>query len=343
MNRISITGTGAVSPAGWGVEPFMQALGDGRTPEPEILCRSHAGIEVETPVLRVPKPADRSVIPKHPRLRRASPLARYLAAAAAEALGAARREQIAAGELRLGIICVLVNGCVNYSNRFYGEVLDDPSLASPILFPETVFNAPSSHLSALFGATGPNDTLIGDASAFFPALELAADWLGRGDVDACLVVGGEETDWLSAEALRLHSRRFLPSEGAGALLLEAGTGAGAVELAAVPDPVSVRSVGGEAEALRELRDALGVEDDGATLLVDGRCGVPRRDRHENEAWSGWRGLRYSPLMRLGEAMGASAPWQALAAVEAVRRGAARRSVAVYSGSRAAGMLVSQSP
>jgi len=343
MKRIVVAGTGAVSPAGWGVEPFMQSLGDGRAPEPEILSRTHAGIEVETPVLRVPKPADRSVIPKHPRLRRASPLARYLAAAAVEALGAARREKVTAGELRLGIVCVLTTGCVNYSNRFYGEVLADPALASPILFPETVFNAPSSHLSALFGATGPNDTLIGDGAAFFPALELAAEWLDRGEVDACLVIGGEETDWLSAEALRLHSRRFLPSEGAGAVLLEFEAGAGAPELVAVPDPVQVRGTGGKTGAMRELRDALGVEDDGATLLVDGRTGVPRQDRPGDEAWAGWRGPRWSPAMRFGESMGAAAAWQTLAAVEAVRRGAARRAVAVYSGSRAAGMLVSQLP
>jgi 3-oxoacyl-(acyl-carrier-protein) synthase len=142
---------------------------------------------VSTPVLRVP--AEGATTPKFARLRRTSPISKLAAAAAVEALGEERLAAIAAGTLRVGVIFTLTNGCVNYSNRFFAEALADPAMASPILFPETVFNAPSSHLSAMIGSVSPNDTLIGDSSGFFTGIDLAVEWIERGDVDGCLVGG----------------------------------------------------------------------------------------------------------------------------------------------------------
>ena len=194
MSRISITGTGAVSSAGWGVEALMVALERGVRPEASSLSRERKnGDLVVTPVLKAP--AAPPTLPKSPRLRRVSPISKFSVAAAIEALGEDRIAKVAAGELRLGVICTLLNGCVNYSNRFFGEVLADPSVASPILFPETVFNAPSSHLSALFGSTAPNDTLLGDGAEIFTGLEIATEWLLRGDCDCVLVVAAEAVSY----------------------------------------------------------------------------------------------------------------------------------------------------
>ena len=151
--QISITGTGAVSPAGWGVAALMTALTSGEKIATSMLERSVGETTFQTPVLRVP--AEGATTPKFARLRRTSPISKFAAAAVAEALGDARLAEITAGRLRVGVIFTLTNGCVNYSNRFFGEALADPAFASPILFPETVFNAPSSHLSALIGNTMP--------------------------------------------------------------------------------------------------------------------------------------------------------------------------------------------
>ena len=190
---IRITGTGAVSSAGWGVPALMAALDSGVRPDLSELIRERKdGPPVVTPVLRVP--AAPPTLPRSPRLRRVSPISKFAVAAAAEALGPERAARVAAGELRLGVVCSLFNGCVNYSNRFFGEVLADPAVASPILFPETVFNAPSSHLSALFNSTAPNDTILGDGAEIFTALEIAIEWLLRGDCDGVLVVAPEELD-----------------------------------------------------------------------------------------------------------------------------------------------------
>lgn len=214
---IGITGVGAVSHAGWGADCLISAVTANRVSQPSALVRTRSAGSVETPVLRVPQNASPSA---SPRLRRASPISKFAAAAALEALGEKRLSAIREGNLRCGVIFTLTNGCVNYTNRFFAEVLDDPSLASPILFPETVFNAPSSHISSLIGSTAPNDTLIGDANCFDQAVAQARDWIARGEVDACLVLTAEEIDWLSAEAVPLYRSSFAAGEGAAALLLE---------------------------------------------------------------------------------------------------------------------------
>ncbi len=333
--NLAITGTGAVTPAGWGVEAMMSALSSGQTIAPTLLERAIGGKKITTPVLRVPM--DGATTPKHPRLRRTSPISKFAAAAAMEALGENRLAMIAGG-LRVGVIFTLTNGCVNYSNRFFGEVLADPTVASPILFPETVFNAPSSHLSAMIGSTSPNDSLIGDGSGFLTGIDLAAEWIERGDVDGCLVVASEEIDWLSAEGLCLYSRSYLPSEGSGAIYLEATEGPAMIHH--LPDPVSYNACG-KSTAARRFREILAPQDHGATLLVDGLTGIHRFDAPEAAAWSDWRGPRWSPKKNLGESMGAAAAFQVIAAVEALKSGAFQQAVvsSVGANQQAAGMLL----
>ena len=261
------------------------------------------------------------------------------AAATMEALGESRLAQIRDDGLRVGVILTLTNGCVNYSNRFFGEVLSDPSLASPILFPETVFNAPSSHLSAMIGSNSPNDSLIGDSTGFLTGIDLAAEWIERGDVDACLVVAAEEIDWLSAEGLCLYSRGFLPSEGAAAVYVEAGDTP--VVIGHLPDPVPYNFLDRPAAVL-EMRKRLAVTDDGSTLLIDGQSGIERFDRPEIKAWQDWSGPRWSPKSVLGESMGTSGAFQVVAAVEALKSGAFPRVVISCAGAnqQASGMLLS---
>ncbi len=217
-SHFTVAGLGAVSPAGWDVSALRRAvLEDQSLP---IRDGRREGSRIATRTRPVPRPAARLPFLRHARLRRCSSITRFCVAAALQTLDQARRDAIRDGRYRLGILFVFMNGCVNYSNRFFGEVLADPGLASPILFPETVFNAPASHLAAMLGSTGPSTTLIGDSAHYLAGLEQAMEWLLDDRVDGALVVGGEELDWLSSETATLFSRRAITSEGAGALLLE---------------------------------------------------------------------------------------------------------------------------
>src|SRR6185436_6659465 len=220
MNRLFVHGSGAVSPAGWGVSALLRTLeetdpstGSGRAPIP-VQHLERPGRKQPLRVRRVPVPDPRPASFGHARLRRASPISQYAVAAAQEALGPDAAFAVQP-ERRLGVILCVMSVCVNYSRRFFDEALRDPATASTLVFHETVFNAPSSHLAAVLGTTAINYTLVGDPATYLDGLVLAAQWLSQGLVDGCVVVGAEELDWLTADAFRLFARRLVVSEGAG--------------------------------------------------------------------------------------------------------------------------------
>ncbi len=252
----------------------------------------------------------------HPRLRRSSAIAQYAVAAAWEALGDDASPAHRQG-LRLGIIFCAMSGCVNYSRRFCHEMLQDPATASPVLFPETVFNAPASHLAALLGTQSLYYTLVGDPGTFLQGIGLAADWLTGETVDGCLVIGAEEQDWLVAEAFDLFDRKGVVSEGAGALYLRREPGrAPGVELRAITQPhLFTSSVSRRAAALR-ARAELGAAP-AKGVLCDGLQGIPRLDCAEEQAWHDWKGGRLSPKRVCGEGLMAAAAWQCVLAVDAL--------------------------
>lgn len=336
-----------MSPAGWGVEPLRQAVERGQqagkpagqqasSPAGLPACRP-AGVpllpvkELARPgwtkpllVRAVPPPNPRPAFFGHARLRRSSPISQYAVAAALEALG----DDVAKvndGSLRLGIVVCVMSGCVNYSRRFYDEVLREPSTASPLVFPETVFNAPGSHLAALLGTNAINYTLVGDPGTFVQGLALGAQWLDVGLVDGCLVVGAEEVDWVTADAFRLFTRRLVLSEGAGAIYLRGDAGAGCgVELAAVTDSQLFWDRAGRVAAASLVAKQLCSAS--ADALCDSLQDVPLLDEPDAAAWADWRGARLSPKKVLGEGLMAASGWQCVLASAAVQRGEAREAL-----------------
>ncbi|MHC1769058.1 MAG: beta-ketoacyl synthase N-terminal-like domain-containing protein [Verrucomicrobiia bacterium] len=313
LNSVFVHGLGAVTPAGWSVSSLRAALEKGEPLPVEELPRP--GWTRGLRVRRVPPLSSRPAWLMHPRLRRVSAISRFAASAAVEALGDAwRRER----SRRLGIVLCVTAGCVSYTRRFYEETLRDPVSASPLLFPETVYNAPASHVAALFGATGPNYTLLGDASAFLTGAAIGAQWLVDGQAEACLVIGAEEMDWLLADAHHRFERSGILSEGAGALLLsiappEAGR---AVQLAAITDAHSFVEGWSRADAALAMRKQLPASASNL-LLCDGLRNPPKPDEAERNAWSDWEGPRLSPNRLLGNGLAAGSAWQCIAGLDAI--------------------------
>jgi 3-oxoacyl-(acyl-carrier-protein) synthase len=255
----------------------------------------------------------------HARLRRASPITQYGVAAALEALGA-DAPRVSDGSLRLGIVLCVMTGCVNYSRRFYDETLKDPATASPLVFPETVFNAPASHLAALLDTSAVNYTLVGDPGTFLQGLALAGEWLLQGRVDGCLVLGAEEMDWLTADAYRLFARKVVLGAGAGAVYLRREYPVdGAVRLEAVTESHLFLSEKARPTAAGAMRAELPAGQPGH-LLCDGTQGVGTLDRAEWETWLDWPGSRLSPKKVLGEGLAAASAWQCVAAIDTLRQG-----------------------
>lgn len=315
---VFVCGIGAVSPAGWGVAAMREALRRGEPAPMRDLARP--GWTNPLCVRTVPPPSPRPSFLGHARLRRTSPIAHYAVAAALEALGTSPPGMPALPvKERLGVVFCVMSGCVNYSRRFYDETLKNPATASPLVFPETVFNAPASHLSSLISASAENYTLVGDPAIFLQGVALAADWLLSERVDGCVVIGAEEMDWLTTDAFRLFHRRIILGEGAGAVYLRRNpTAEPAVQLEAITEPSLFFKGKTRAQAVESARRDLGPGQP-TELLCDGVQGLPRLDRDEQQAWQDWKGPRISPKVILGDGRMAAAAWQCVAAIDELQQ------------------------
>ena len=84
------------------------------------------------------------------------------------------------------MVFAICSGGVNYTRRFYHEIVTQGANgASPLLFPETVYNAAASHLAALLGLNGQSYTLVGDSS-----VGLGGGSFRHGTIDHC------NRDWI---------------------------------------------------------------------------------------------------------------------------------------------------
>ena len=295
MSRVFVCGLGAVSPAGWDVSALCQAIEEGEPQSIQPLDRP--GWDEPLRVRLVPDPPARLPFLAHPRLRRTSPVTHYAAAAALEALAGCRLPDLPPP--RLGLILCLQSGCVHYSYRFFDETLKDPSTASPLLFPETVFAAPASHIAALLGNTPVVSTLMGDPATFLQGLALGAAWLEENRVEACLVIGAEETNWLRADALWHLDHRAIISGGAGAVCLSLNLAWSAgVELEVITNAHTFTTLKDRRRSAQAMRAELPASSPDQ-LLCEGTAESPRTDAPELSAWKDWNGPRIRPKYILG--------------------------------------------
>jgi len=229
---LAIAGMGWITPLGNGVDPVWKRLLQGAEAFAGKIAEQFG--DQSYSAFRVPDSALASLAP-HPRLRRASAISRFAAAAGLEALQNAGVKFGSQNDDRIALVFAISNGGVIYTKRFYRDIVETGAQsASPLLFPETVFNAPASHLAAILGITGATYTLVGDSAVGLLAIRMAEDLMTNDSLDYCLVVGAEEVDWLLCDAyrrwrlLRLEppvepfseiERGMILSEGAGAIVL----------------------------------------------------------------------------------------------------------------------------
>jgi hypothetical protein len=254
-----------------------------------------------------------ATLQNEPRVRRASPITLFMLVAAQQALAA----QSAIRRDRLGIVAAFNTGAVVATRRFFvGVVKSGQRFASPNVFPETVFNSPTSHVAAVLGAAGPCYSLVGDNTAWVGAIRVAATWLRNGLVEHALVIGAEELDPIAVDAYAqagwLPPRGqtgFVPSEGAGALLLGRAKSRNELRIEKLADGFTYRQ---RSEALQSAKECL------AEFPMDVlRCCTAAHN------WFGWyeeqlpcaKGVT---LPYRGDAFVASAAWNTIDAVELAR-------------------------
>jgi 3-oxoacyl-(acyl-carrier-protein) synthase len=325
--RLRIAGMGWVTPLGSGVDEVWQRLLKGE---------SAAATAISSPlgpdyiVFRVP-PEATAQAPAHPRLRRSSAISRFAVVAGLAALENAKLTLDPDIAARTALIFAVSNGGVIYTKRFYHDVVESGAqAASPLLFPETVFNAPASHLAAILGITGASYTLVGDGAVGTLALKLAEDLMGSEALDYCLVVGAEEADWLLCDAYRkwrflrpappiepFHQppRGIIPSEGAGAILLGRR---GSVAIERIASGTNFRNQREAASCIERVVSELCVEPPD---LVAASANGTFIDQGERAAFSKHcpNARIYAIKQPLGEGVGASSLWQTICAAHSLQQ------------------------
>ncbi|PYI78593.1 MAG: hypothetical protein DMF04_02775 [Verrucomicrobia bacterium] len=319
---LSIAATSWVTPLGNSIDHVWQRLVAGEVAPLERLANPQNGAQYL--VHRVPPDATKH-LPPHPRLRRASAISRFAAAAGLAALA---ETKTAPALDRIALVFAISNGGVIYTRRFYSDIVTSGAQsASPLLFPETVFNAPASHLAAILGIGGASYTLVGDGAVGIFALKLAEDLMALDEIDACLIVAAEEIDPLVCEAyrqwrfLRNPSRPeatygMVMSEGAGAVLVNRDNGTIEIEKI-VPGQNFFR----RSEASARLDCVVSRLKAGKAFCIGSANGT-FIDRAERAAVSEMS--LYSPKSALGDSVGASVLWQLIAAEQTLKTGRAPR-------------------
>ncbi len=325
---LAIAGMGWVTPLGNGVDRVWQRLLHGDEATATTISEQFGDRSYSA--FRVPESALTGLA--HPRLRRASLISRFAAAAGLEALQAAGVKVDAQNAERIALIFAISNGGVIYTKRFYRDVVETGAQsASPLLFPETVFNAPASHLAAILGITGATYSVVGDGAVGLLAIKMAEDVMTNKSLDYCVVVGTEEIDWILCDAYRRwrllrsappiepfskQKRGMILSEGAGAIVL-AQSGPITIERA---HPGGCYGKRAEAEEIlvRMLRDLSETKADFVISSANGTFIDWGEQRALEQVIP--NAITYTGKPALGESVGASGLWQVILGAQALRHG-----------------------
>jgi 3-oxoacyl-[acyl-carrier-protein] synthase II len=252
-----VTGLGIVSPLGAGHEAFWGALSAGAS-----------GLRpLPGPPQRVPRIAGQ-VADFSPRdfiasahVRRMDRLSRAVVSAGRMALADGGLGGTEVAPERLSVVVGSALGNISESVRYLERLFTKgPALASPMMFPNLVLNAPASYTAMDLGCTGANLTVSQGEASGEQAIALGCDLIRAGRADVVLAGGGDELDEIVVSAYRrqraLSSQRGGPEwcspyddarngvvlgEGAAMLLLESGAHArrrGAAVYAEIEDHTS---------------------------------------------------------------------------------------------------------
>jgi 3-oxoacyl-[acyl-carrier-protein] synthase II len=245
MEPLHITGLGMISALGLGRAAHWEQLlrGVGGIAPVAGLAANSAGANLGAEIKGF-NPKDTMSAQFYRRLSR---LSRLAVAVSCEALTDSRLQVSDNNRRRLGVIWSTAFGSTHQTDAFFLSLLEQgPQSAEPILFPDTVPNAPASHVAMFQQLQGPNSTFCQNHLSGENALAFAASVLASGQTDALLVGGVDELSailWHSLNALRVikplsqggpmapdqmpSGRGFVPGEAATCLVLEPGDRAGA--------------------------------------------------------------------------------------------------------------------
>ena len=232
MTDIVITGIGVISSLGVGREAFWENCRKAKTGIKRIKTfdtsslRSNIACDVEG--------FDPSQFMPPKVYRRMSRISRMAIASSVEAIKDSGLSLDTIDRERTSVIMGTSYGSSSHVEDFFISLLKDgPRGAQPFLFPETVPNAPASHIAMVHSITGPNCTFCQNEISSENAIMYAQNLLLQNIVDIALVGGADELSaiqYFCYDALGVLNRIKVENDKAvkpklgGGLILGEGAG-----------------------------------------------------------------------------------------------------------------------
>lgn len=238
--RVVITGMGAVTPLGIGVENFWKALLEGRSGVDHLTrfdftgydCRFGAEVKDFDPMACI----DRK------EARRMDRYTQFFLVAAMEALGNAGLSLNECNVERVGVIVGTgIGGMETLEDQFRVLISRGPGRISPFFIPMMIANMGAAQVAMQLGVKGPNQTVVTACASANDAVGYALRSIRHGDTEV-MITGGAEAAIVPIAlagfcAMKALSTRnddpkgasrpfdrdrdgFVMGEGSGALILE---------------------------------------------------------------------------------------------------------------------------
>lgn len=241
MNRVVITGLGAVTPLGNNLETFWQALLAGKSGAAPI-SRFDPG-KFKTKFACEVKNFDPSAIIEKGELRKYDLFTQYALVAVHEAVEQAQIDFEQLNKNRIGVIWGSGDGGVSTFEEQFGEFVlgDGTPRFNPFFIPKRIVNIASGIISIKYGLRGVNFTTVAACAASNTSIIDAFNYIKWGKADM-IITGGSEASisassiggFNASRAMSTHNEDpqsasrpfdtardgFVLGEGAGALILE---------------------------------------------------------------------------------------------------------------------------
>ena len=357
--RVVITGLGAVTPIGIGVNEFWGSLKKGVSGIGEITRFDTS--EYETNIAAEVKNFEAEKYMDKKEAKRMDLFCQYAMAAADEATKDSGLDLTKIDLDRAGVIVGSgVGGMLTLENEFAKLIEKGPRRISPFFIPMLISNMAAGYISIKYGFTGPNEAVVTACATSTNAIGDAYKVIQRNDADI-MIAGGTEAaitqlsiaGFISMKALctkcdepskaskpfDLNRSGFIMGEGAGILVLEElehalkrgariygeiigyGMSADAHHITA-PDP---NGLGASKAMLRAIADA-GISYEDVDYINAHGTSTPLNDKVETVAMkSVFKDYAYnlhisSTKSMTGHLLGAAGAVEAIAVVKTIEEG-----------------------
>ena len=189
--RVLVTGIGAVTAAGIGVDALWSAARAGRSgiDEAKLSREGPNRVKLAAQVTGF-KPEQYIETSRLPFCDRFTQLAIAAADEALTQAGLSRQEKL--GSRTAVIMGTGIGGITTIDDLLYGQYALKEK-APPFSVPRIMGNAPVAHISILYGCTGPSFAVTSACSSASQAIGLGTDFIRRGVVDRAIVGGSESS------------------------------------------------------------------------------------------------------------------------------------------------------